>query len=217
MKIILFIISYFLVCDVISQDKNYELFTNASFGLNKLHDDDNAVAFKRTSLEIGTSANWEFGIQTPESKKIVYSAAVALKSSQLNIFDSYESGSCITESGVKDCGLSSTYDLCYISIPITVQLRLNERLRAGIGFSYDQIIRNKETKVLNSAPVILKLGSVLDPSWNTLSVMFKYRMYDRIYLIPMVSRVPHKVNNELLSNTASPAFYYDLKLQWQFH
>ena len=199
------------------ENKNtFDLIIRPGIGLNKLiaHRDG-----QNTSISTSSSAGLNVSISTlveyKASYRIQISTGVGLKLNQFHT----EINNIITNrniiNGLNPTQIKETYTNSYLSIPLLLAYRINNKMYIGTGISYDYLFNSQfRKKVLNNTdPFFNKYGNNYYFGKYSLMLFYEYTIIRKLSVGPTISISPNRTRSEFLSNSTGPSISVDLHFE----
>lgn len=199
------------------ENKNtFDLIIRPGIGLNKLIAHKNG---QNTSIPTSSSAGLNVSISTlieyKVSHRIQISSGIAYKLNQFHteINNIITNGNIIN--GLNSTQIKETYTNSYLSIPLLLAYRINNKMYIGTGISYDYLFNSQfRKKVLNNTdPFFNKYGNNYYFGKYSLMLFYKYTIIRKLSVGPNISISPNRTSSELLSNSTGPSICVDLHFE----
>jgi len=195
---------------------NFDLIILPAIGVNKL------IAHKdgqNTSIPTSSSAGLNVSISTlveyKASYRIQISTGVGYKLNQFHteINNIITNGNIIN--GLNPTKIKETYTNSYLSIPLLLAYRINNKIYIGTGISYDYLFNSHFRKkvVNNTDPLFDQDGNMYYFSKYSVMLFYKYTIIRKLSIGPNISISPNRTRSEFLSNSTGPSISVDLHFE----
>ena len=195
---------------------NFDLIIRPGIGVNKL------IAHKdgqNTSIPTSSSAGLNVSISTlveyKASHRIQISTGIGYKLNQFHteINNIITNGNIIN--GLNPTQIKETSTNSYVTIPLVLAYRINDKMYVGTGISYDYLFNSHfRKKVINNTdPLFDKYGNIYYFSKYSVMLFYKYTIIRKLSIGPNISISPNRTSSEFLSNSTGPSICVDLHFE----
>ncbi len=194
------------------------MYLRSGIGTNKL-----LVSEKSPNPSIPTNSNFGFNfsigtiVEYKNSSLIQFSTGFVYKYNQ---FRTVVSGITTSETFIKGWDPIEIYDkynLNILSIPIIMNVTLNNKFKVGAGVSYDYVFYEGRDKLVinNTDPVFERLSNIFHPANYNFMINFIFKFNDYISVSQTLSASPNKTSSQLFSNSTGPSFCLDFQIDFK--
>lgn len=213
------ILMYCLILTSLSaqQNKNnFDLIILPGIGVNKLiANKDGQFSSIPTSSSAGLNVSISTLVEYKASYKIQISTGIGYKLNQFRteINNLTTNGNIIN--GFNPTQIKETYTNSYVTIPLLLAYRINDKMYVGTGISYDYLFNSHfRKKVINNTdPFFNKYGNTYYFGKYSLMLFYKYNIIRKLSVGPNISISPTRTTSELLSNSTGPSISVDLHFE----
>ncbi|MBL0237886.1 MAG: outer membrane beta-barrel protein [Saprospiraceae bacterium] len=195
---------------------NFDLIIRPGIGVNKLitHKDGQFSTIP-TSSSAGLNVSISTLVEYKASHRIQISTGVGYKLNQFHteINNIITNGNIIN--GLNPTQIKETYTNSYVTIPLSLSYRINDKMYVGTGISYDYLFNSHFRKkvVNNTDPLFDQDGKMYYFSKYSVMLFYKYTIIRKLSIGPTISISPNKTSSEFLSNSTGPSISVDLHFE----
>jgi len=154
-------------------------------------------------------------VEYKASDRIQISTGVGLKLNQFHteINNIITNGNIIN--GLNPTQIKETYTNSYLSIPLLLSYRINDKMCVGTGISDDYLFNSHfRKKVINNIdPIFDKYGNIYYFGKYSVMLYYKYTNIKKLSIGPTISICPNRTSSELYSNSTGPSISVDLHFE----
>ena len=195
---------------------NFDLIIQPGIGVNKLiANKDGQFSSIPTSSSAGLNVSISTLVEYKASYRIQISTGVGLKLNQFHT----EINNILTNgninNGLNPTKIKETYTNSYLSIPLLLAYRINNKMYIGTGISYDYLFNSQFRKKFlnNTDPFFNKYGNNYYFGKYSLMLFYKYTIIRKLSIGPTISISPNRTSSEFLSNSTGPSIRVDLHFE----
>lgn len=195
---------------------NFDLIIRPGIGVNKLiaHKDGQFSSIP-TSSSAGLNVSISAMVEYKASDRIQISTGVGLKLIQFHteINNIITNGNIIN--GLNPTQIKETYTNSYVTIPLLLSCRINDKMYVGTGISYDYLFNSQFRKKIinNTDPIFDKYGNTYYFGKYSVMLFYKYTIIRKLSVGPNISISPNRTSSEFLSNSTGPSISVDLHFE----
>lgn len=199
------------------ENKNtFDLIIRPGIGLNKLiaHRDGQNTSIS-TSSSVGLNVSVSTLVEYKASHRIQISTGIGYKLNQFHneISNIITNGNIIN--GLNPTQIKETYSNSYMTIPLLLSYRINDKMYVGTGISYDYLFNSHFIKkvINNTDPIFNKYGNIYYFGKYSVMLFYKYAIIRKLSVGPNISISPNRTRSEFLSNSTGPSISVDLHFE----
>ncbi len=199
------------------ENKNtFDLMIRPGIGVNKLvaHKDGQFSSIP-TSSSTGLNVSISTLIEYKASHRIQISSGIGYKLNQFHT----EINNIITNgninNGLNPTQIKETYTNSYLTIPLLLTYRINDKMYVGTGISYDYLFNSHYRKkvINNTDPIFDKYGNLYYFGKYSLMLFYKYTIIRKLSIGPNISISPNRTSSQFLNNSTGPTISVDLHFE----
>ncbi|MBK8244302.1 MAG: outer membrane beta-barrel protein [Saprospiraceae bacterium] len=208
----------FILTSLGAQENNntFDLIIRPSIGINKLiaHKDGQFSSIPTSSCA-GLNVSISTLVEYKASYRIQITTGIGYKLNQFHT----EINNILTNgninNGLNPTQIKETYTNSYLTIPLLLSCRINDKMYVGTGISYDYLFNSHcRKKVINNTdPIFDKYGNIYYFGKYSLMLYYKYTIIRKLSIGPNISISPNRTRSELLSNSTGPSISVDLHFE----
>lgn len=213
------ILVYFLIFSTVSAQENKNIFNfiiHSGVGVNKLIDNgDSKNPSIPTNSHFGLNLSIGALIEYSKYSKIQISTGAGFKLNQLHTtISNIITGETISK-GWDPIEISETYTNSYLSIPFLFSYKIKDKMKVGVGISYDYLLNSKirKTVIHNTDPEVEKYNSTFYPGKYSFILYYQYSFNKAFSVLPTILISPNKTTSQLSGNSSGPSISFDIQLE----
>lgn len=208
----------FILTSLAAQENknNFNLIIQPGIGVNKLitHKDGQFSSIP-TSSSAGLNVSISTLVEYKASHRIQISTGIGYKFNQFHT----EINNLITNgninNGLNPTQIKETYTNSYVTIPLLLAYRINDKMYIGTGISYDYLFNSHFRKKIinNTDPIFDKYGNIYYFGKYSVMLYYKYTIIRKLSVGPNISISPNRTISQFLSNSTGPTISVDLHFE----